>query len=139
MRARAQDHFRELFCDKCSRCSLAIWQGDGATALGETFHISCIVCSVCESAFGVGSKLYSAAGKLLCEEHWKDTLPKCAGCNTAITGAMLKIGDSKYHKECVKCIACGASGGKTFVRYGFPVCEAHSKGAPCGCDARFAV
>ncbi|XP_074601328.1 LIM/homeobox protein Lhx1-like [Brevipalpus obovatus] len=73
----------------------------------RTFHINCVLCSVCK--IKLTDKCYARDGKLFCKEDFLRRFgTKCTGCCQVILPAEFVrwARDKPYHMNCFKCMVC---------------------------------
>ena len=99
---------------KCGGCSGPIFKrqidaGEIVPVSGGHYHRACIACSICAKKFGKDDKVLVKDGALFCREDFLDKFAeKCDGtCGKPFDGcSILRIGNFKYHPECVTCWSC---------------------------------
>lgn len=115
----------------CSACGEEIPASDEVTAFERPFHRNCTTCKTCNKAFGKDTRVFMVDGALFCEEHYKETLPRCTECGEVLQDDFVEInGHDKYHSKCLTCYVCKSQLelGKGYVRMGCLVCEEHKDG-----------
>jgi len=100
----------EVFFGICSRCSQeVVGEGNGCTAMGQVFHISCFTCRVCNCALQGKQFFYHVDGKPYCEKDYLTTLEKCCVCGESVTDRILRANGKPYHPKCFTCVICAKS------------------------------
>jgi len=118
--------YKASFCPICAHCAQPI-ADKAITALGKKWHPDHFVCTTCNGPFPNG-QFMERDGKPYCErDFYGGFAPKCAQCNSSITGDCLNALGQTWHPEHFTCAYCHkAFGGDPFHEYqGKPYCEAH--------------
>ncbi|CAI9582947.1 unnamed protein product [Staurois parvus] len=71
----------------------------------KQYHASCFTCRKCHRLLA-GQLYYQKDGQPLCEHCYKDTLEKCANCQTLIMQHIVRAMGNSYHPECFRCVVC---------------------------------
>lgn len=126
-----ETHYLELFGAVCAACGLKVLPSAQIKFLDQPMHMECLKCAgPCGAPIDVTAKIFPKDGAPWCEGCFIATCELCAGCSTAILGPFLNVLGRKYHKGCLKCVACDKefTDGKMFNRSGWPVCADHARG-----------
>ncbi|XP_053137421.1 filamin-binding LIM protein 1 isoform X2 [Hemicordylus capensis] len=102
--------------DICAFCHKGLCpRGPAVEAMNKQYHADCFTCRTCSGAL-VGQHYYQKEGRPLCVACFKNTLEKCARCQTLILSQIVRAMGHGYHPECFTCVACGrAIGDETFA------------------------
>jgi len=125
---------QELCLDQCPVCGDYVREGCVVVG-GVSYHPHCFTCSQCQ--LPIRDKFYTTdQGRWLCEEHYRDTRPRCYVCDLPVMDRMLTAMDRQFHPSCFTCSICSAGlDGKTFMAEGDTVhcrdCYARFKAAQC--------
>ncbi|KAG9465656.1 filamin-binding LIM protein 1 isoform X2 [Eleutherodactylus coqui] len=92
--------------DICAFCHKTI-PPNAATieAMKKQYHASCFTCRKCHRLLA-GQMYYQKDGKPICDHCYKDTLEKCAKCQTLILQHIVRALGNGYHPECFTCVVC---------------------------------
>ncbi|XP_004211219.1 lipoma-preferred partner homolog isoform X1 [Hydra vulgaris] len=94
------------FFGVCYKCRQKIsGEGNGCTALENTYHVSCFVCQKCKKKL-TGHEFYCLDNQPNCEDCYKNTLEDCVVCKEKITERILRAVGSCYHPSCFTCSSC---------------------------------
>lgn len=98
-------HHPDFFgvCYKCR--DTIIGEGQGCTAMGNQYHVSCFVCRDCERRL-TGLEFYCLNDNPLCEHCYTNTLEDCVACDQKISERILKAVGKSYHPKCFTCTSC---------------------------------
>ncbi|KAJ6242339.1 lim domain containing protein [Anaeramoeba flamelloides] len=92
--------------ERCAACGEIIVDQQAIKALGKLFHGKCFVCGGCGMKFE-NNKFQMVNGlpyhPRCCPKRAKE---RCQGCGDEITGLYVKVQNSLYHKDCVRCTDC---------------------------------
>jgi hypothetical protein len=125
--------YQQLFGTKCVACGEYV-EGEVITAMGNTYHQQCFVCTKCKTPFPPGEKvLYDGSG-CLCQQcatnagifsSTKEAMRECAGCNEPIGNSQVLLAlDKTWHVYCFKCHHCDCQlPGEYMNKDGLPYCE----------------
>ncbi|XP_053307954.1 filamin-binding LIM protein 1 isoform X2 [Spea bombifrons] len=92
--------------DVCAFCHKSIAPNAAAIeAMKKQYHASCFTCRKCHRLLA-GQLYYQKDGQPICEHCYKDTLEKCAKCQTLITQHIVRAMGNGYHPECFTCVVC---------------------------------
>ncbi|XP_068097751.1 filamin-binding LIM protein 1 [Hyperolius riggenbachi] len=90
----------------CAFCHKAILPSAAAIeAMKKHYHASCFTCRKCHRLLA-GQLYYQKDGQPICEHCYKDTLEKCAKCQTLILQHIVRAMGNSYHPECFTCVVC---------------------------------
>ncbi|KAL7750703.1 hypothetical protein RI367_004048 [Sorochytrium milnesiophthora] len=90
----------------CAACEKPI-VGPFVTALGKTWHLEHLCCSVCSKALA-NDTFYDNDGKLFCQKHHLQLVaPKCAYCDGPIAERCINALGKAFHAEHFFCSQCG--------------------------------
>lgn len=92
--------------DICAFCHKTI-APNAATieAMRKQYHASCFTCRKCHRLLA-GQMYYQKEGQPICDHCYKETLEKCAKCQTLILQHIVRALGSGYHPECFTCVVC---------------------------------
>ncbi|KAM8927895.1 filamin-binding LIM protein 1 [Pelodytes ibericus] len=88
------------FCHKAIIASVAVIE-----AMNKQYHASCFTCRKCHRLLA-GQMYYQKDGQPICDHCYKDTLEKCAKCQTLITQHIVRAMGNGFHPECFTCVVC---------------------------------
>ncbi|XP_077330868.1 filamin-binding LIM protein 1 [Lithobates pipiens] len=92
--------------ETCAFCHKAILPTAAAIeAMKKQYHASCFTCRKCHRLLA-GQLYYQKDGRPICEHCYKDTLEKCATCQTLIMQHIVRAMGNSYHPECFRCVVC---------------------------------
>ncbi|KAM3922797.1 filamin-binding LIM protein 1 [Leptodactylus fuscus] len=74
-------------------------------AMKKQYHASCFTCRKCHRLLA-GQMYYQKEGQPICEHCYKETLEKCAKCQTLILQHIVRALGNGYHPECFTCVVC---------------------------------
>eukprot|EP01132_Coremiostelium_polycephalum_P002085 gene2085-2572_t len=127
------DHPICLDCDRkyamsnqftCFGCKQMIVDDEMMDALGEKWHVSCLMCSSCnrliEGPFG------EHQGLIYCKEHYEELISiRCDHCRLIIDGTFVKANGKQLHIHCFVCFICGKvlQDGRYYDRGDNVICE----------------
>ncbi|KAM9316606.1 LOW QUALITY PROTEIN: filamin-binding LIM protein 1-like [Gastrophryne carolinensis] len=74
-------------------------------AMKKQYYASCLTCRKCHRLLAA-QLYYQKDGQPNCEHCYKDTLEKCAKCQTLFPMARTKCCRISYHPECFRCVVC---------------------------------
>uniref|UniRef100_A0A8C5QIN5 Filamin binding LIM protein 1 n=1 Tax=Leptobrachium leishanense TaxID=445787 RepID=A0A8C5QIN5_9ANUR len=74
-------------------------------AMKKQYHASCFTCRKCHRLLA-GQQYYQKDGQPICDHCYKETLEKCAKCQTLITHHIVRAMGNGYHPECFTCVIC---------------------------------
>jgi hypothetical protein len=122
---------------KRGRCAEAL-RGAVLVALGKKWHRDCFRCNVCDEP--AASSFIEHEGAAVCKRCHADRFAeKCDACRKGLVGAYVNAMGGKYHRDCFRCCACGASVASKYVPHeGKPYCDgchaSHvAEKCACGC------
>ena len=92
----------------CVKCSGAVSESSGCTAMENIYHIACFTCHHCEMNLQ-GKPFFALEGKPFCEGDYMNTLEKCSVCLEPILERILRATGKPYHPQCFACVVCGKS------------------------------
>eukprot|EP01125_Pyxidicula_operculata_P008357 TRINITY_DN280_c0_g5_i2.p1 TRINITY_DN280_c0_g5~~TRINITY_DN280_c0_g5_i2.p1 ORF type:complete len:683 (+),score=227.75 TRINITY_DN280_c0_g5_i2:121-2049(+) len=116
------------FCNRCFHCQQPI-TNQLVTALGQSWHANCFVCTNCQLQFADGS-FFEHDGRPYCEDCFHAIFSSsCRACNQPIRGTIINALGSQWHPEHFNCQVCHRSfpNGQFFEFSGLPFCEIHYK------------
>ncbi|XP_075462040.1 filamin-binding LIM protein 1 isoform X2 [Ascaphus truei] len=92
--------------DICAFCHKAILPHAAAIeAMKKQYHADCFTCRKCHRLLA-GQLYYQMDGQPICDLCYKDTLEKCAKCQTLILQHIVRAMGNGYHPECFTCVVC---------------------------------
>ncbi|XP_053546221.1 filamin-binding LIM protein 1 [Bombina bombina] len=92
--------------DICAFCHKAILPNvPTIEAMKKQYHADCFTCRKCHRLLA-GQLYYQKDNQPICEHCYKDTLEKCAKCQTLILQHIVRAMGSVYHPECFTCVVC---------------------------------
>ncbi|KAM4606901.1 filamin-binding LIM protein 1 [Discoglossus pictus] len=92
--------------DICAFCHKSILPNVAAIeAMKKQYHADCFTCRKCHRLLA-GQLYYQKDGQPICEPCYKDTLEKCAKCQTLILQHIVRAMGNGYHPECFTCVVC---------------------------------
>jgi len=118
--------FQSVFCQKCAQCQRPI-ATQALTALGQSWHPDCFVCTTCNNPFNNAS-FFERNNKPYCSVCIHDTFSqKCRSCNQPIRGNSITALGHSWHPDHFNCQACHrAFANNAFYEVnGLPYCDAH--------------
>ncbi|MEE6520357.1 hypothetical protein FKM82_018200 [Ascaphus truei] len=71
-------------------------------AMKKQYHADCFTCRKCHRLLA-GQLYYQMDGQPICDICYKDTLEKCAKCQTYYPTAYVRAMGNGYHPECSVC------------------------------------
>ncbi|KAM4703212.1 filamin-binding LIM protein 1 [Rhinophrynus dorsalis] len=90
----------------CAFCHKTILPSAAAIeAMKKQYHASCFTCRKCHRLLA-GQLYYQKDGQPICDHCYKDTLEKCAKCQTLIMQHIVRAMGNGYHPECFTCVVC---------------------------------
>merc|ERR1719318_58369 len=94
------------FFGVCSKCRNTIsGVGNGCTAMGDKYHVTCFVCEGCRMKL-TGMEFYYLNNTPYCEKCYENSLEDCIICKGKITDRILKAVGNSYHPNCFACAVC---------------------------------
>ncbi|KAG8569812.1 hypothetical protein GDO81_014553 [Engystomops pustulosus] len=92
--------------DICAFCHKTILPNVATIeAMKKQYHASCFTCRKCHRLLA-GQMYYQKDGKPICDYCYKETLEKCAKCQTLILQHIVRALGNGYHPECFTCVVC---------------------------------
>jgi paxillin len=120
-----EQHFLEMFGQRCGGCGLVI-RDKYLQAMDQSWHPDCFVCGECGCGFDDGA-YFTHESKPYCREHFGSLFcERCPGCSEPIIdGTTIKIGDEKWHQDCLRCDECSEPLDGKMMALGDPVRRYH--------------
>lgn len=118
--------YQAVFCKRCASCDLPI-TNQLVTALGQSWHPKCFVCTDCASPFPGGS-FVERDGRPFCTNCFYNVFSsRCRACGKNIQGNVLNALGASWHAEHFNCQACHAPfvNGQFYEVDSLPYCETH--------------
>ncbi|XP_056400297.1 filamin-binding LIM protein 1 [Hyla sarda] len=92
--------------DICAFCHKSIQPSvPTIEAMKKQYHANCFTCRKCHRLLA-GQMYYQKDGQPICDHCYKETLEKCAKCQTLILQHIVRALGNGYHPECFTCVVC---------------------------------
>lgn len=124
--AYCETDYHTLFSPRCANCKTAILD-KCISALDQTWHPECFVCSSCLKPFG-DDCYHERNGEPFCQACFQGRfLPKCGKCVQPIEDNFISSLGQQWHMDCFVCEECSTPfrNGNYFEHDGKPYCETH--------------
>ena len=108
-----EEHFQSQFVKICGRCGENI-ESTLVSALNQSWHSDCFVCTDCETSLNNGKKFFKFKDKPYCKPCY-DTNAKleankgsnqCSKCKQQLDGDIIEIDNERYHAHHFNCTTC---------------------------------
>jgi len=123
---QCQACFQVVFCQKCAQCNRPITTAS-VTALGQSWHSECFVCTNCLTPFQ-NSSYFERENRPYCSTCIHEVFSqKCRACNQPIRGSAVTALGGSWHPEHFNCHKCHKPfpNNSFYDHNGFPYCDAH--------------
>jgi len=94
-------------CKHCYHCHAGFENGQKKVGVGgEYYHEWCFTCTDCTNPISTKTFIRKADDRQLCNDCFLRTAKVCDGCDVAIKGPTLNMGERYFHADCFNCFHC---------------------------------